>query len=90
MLQMWRRPKRFQCRRDSVCGIENVLYYFGGEQSSSCPTLKSLPVAKVNRLRLIAFTKEISELSIIDFALWLSLGKHVLNNHSKLRKKYKI
>jgi hypothetical protein len=51
----------------------------------------SLPEAKVKRLRLIALTKEVSETPIIDFILWLSLMKNILNKHSKLRKeKYKI
>ena len=36
-------------------------------------------------------TKEVSEMPIIDFVLWLSLMKSILNKHSKLRKgKYKI
>ena len=56
-----------------------------------CPCLKRLPEAKVKRLRLIALTKEVSEMPIIDFVLWLSLMKSVLNKCSKLRKeKYKI
>lgn len=56
-----------------------------------CPCLKSVPGAKVKRIRLIALTKEVSEMSIIDFDLWLSLMKSVLNKHSKLRKEeYKI
>ena len=50
---------------------------------------KNLP--EVKRLRLIALTKEVSETPIIDFVLWLSLMKSILNKHSKLRKeKYKI
>ena len=45
----------------------------------------------MKRLRLIALTKEVSETPIIDFVLWLSLLKSILNKHSKLRKgKYKI
>jgi hypothetical protein len=56
-----------------------------------CPCLKSLPEAKVKRLRLIALTKEVSKKPIKDFVLWLSLLKRNLNKHSKLRKaKYKI
>jgi hypothetical protein len=47
---------------------------------------KSLPEDKVKRLRLIALTKEVSETHIIDFVLWLSLKKSVLNKHSKQRK----
>ena len=34
-----------------------------------CPCLKSLPEAKVKRFRLIALTKEVSEMSRIDFVL---------------------
>jgi hypothetical protein len=56
-----------------------------------CPCLKCLPEAKVKRLRLIAFTREVSEMFIIDFVLWLNLTKSILNKHTKLRKeKYKI
>jgi hypothetical protein len=45
----------------------------------------------VKRLRLIALAKEVSEMPIIDFVLWLSLMNSILNKHSKLRKeKYKI
>ena len=56
-----------------------------------CPCLKSLPEAKVKRLRLVTLTKEASERPIIDFVLWLNLMKSILNKHSKLRKeKYKI
>jgi hypothetical protein len=51
-----------------------------------CPYLKSLPEAKVKRLRLIALTKEISKNLSRDFVLWLSLMKRSLNKHSKLRK----
>jgi hypothetical protein len=56
-----------------------------------CPCLKSLPEAKVKRLRLISLTKEASEMPIIDFVFWFSLLKSILNKCSKLRKeKYKI
>ena len=51
-----------------------------------CPCLKSLPEAKMKRLRLIALTKEVSEMPIMDFVLWLSLMKSILNKRSKLRK----
>jgi hypothetical protein len=45
----------------------------------------------VKTLRLILLTKEVSETSIIDFVLWISLMKSILRKHSKLRKeKYKI
>ena len=70
--------------KDCFCGIlvKNVATF--------CPCLKSLPEAKVKRLRLIALTKEISKTPRRDFVLWLSLMKS-LNKHSKLRKeKYKI
>jgi hypothetical protein len=56
-----------------------------------CHCLKSLPEAKVKRFRLIALTREVSETPIINFVLWSSLMKNILNKHSKLRKeKYKI
>jgi hypothetical protein len=75
-------PKRFQRRRISECGIKNVATF--------CPCLKSLPEAKVKRLRLIVLTKEVSKKPSRDLILWLSLMKS-LNKHSKLRKeKYKI
>ena len=54
------------------------------------PLSEGLPETKLKRLRLIALTKEVSETPIIDFVLWLSLMKSILNKHSKLRKeKYK-
>jgi hypothetical protein len=60
-------------------------------EATFCPCLKSLPEAKVKRLRLISLTKEVSKKSSRDFALWISLMKRSLNKHSKLRKeKYKI
>jgi hypothetical protein len=71
--------------RDCFCGIlvKNVANF--------CPCLKGLPEAKVKRLRLIALTKEVSETPIIDFFLWLSRMKSILNKHRKPRKgKYKI
>jgi hypothetical protein len=56
-----------------------------------CLCLKSLPEAKVKRLRLIELTKEVSKEPSRDFVLWLNLMKRSLNKHSKLRKeKYKI
>jgi hypothetical protein len=56
-----------------------------------CPCLKSLPEAKVKRLRLNALSKEVSKKPSRDFVLWLSLMKRSLNKHSKLRKeKYKL
>ena len=55
------------------------------------PCLKNLLKDKVKRLKLIALTKEVSEMPILDFVLWLSLMKNILNKNSKLRKeKYKI
>lgn len=50
-----------------------------------CPYLKSLSEVKVKRLRLIALTKEVSEMPITDFALWFSLIRSILNEHSILR-----
>ena len=52
-----------------------------------CPCPKSLPEAKVKRLRLIALTKEVSKKPSRDFVLWLSLMKRSLNKHSKLKRK---
>jgi hypothetical protein len=51
-----------------------------------CTCLKSLPEANVKRLRLITLTKKVSETLIIDFVLWLSLMKSILNKLSKFRK----
>ena len=71
--------------KDCFCGIlvKNVATF--------CPCLKSLPEAKVKRLRSIALTKEVSKKPSRDFVLWLSLMKRSLNKNCKLRKeKYKI
>jgi len=51
-----------------------------------CPFLKNLREAKVKRLKLIALTKEVSKMPIIDFVFCLSLMKSILKRHSKLRK----
>jgi len=48
-----------------------------------CTCLKSVPEAKVKGFILIALTKEVSEIAIIDFVLWLGLMKSILNEHSK-------
>jgi hypothetical protein len=66
--------------KDCVCGIlvKNVATF--------CSCLKSLPEAKVKRLRLIAVTTEVSIKSSRDFVLWLCLMKRSVNKHSKLRK----
>ena len=79
-------------RRISKCDIKTV---FCGilvkNVATFCPCLKSLPGAKVKRLRLIALTKEVSKKLSRDFVLWLSLMKRSLNKHGKLRKeKYKM
>ena len=58
-----------------------------------CPCLKSLPEAKVKRIRLIALKKEGSEKPSKYIFLWfiLILMKNILIKHSKLKKKkYKI
>ena len=67
--------------KDCFCGIlvKNVATF--------CPCLKSLPETKVKRLRLIALTKEVSEMPIMDFVLWLSLMKSVLSRYSKRERK---
>ena len=68
--------------RDCFCNVGKECDYF---------CLKCLPEAKMKKLRLIALTKKVLEMPIIDFVLWLCLMKSILNKHSKLRKeKYKI
>jgi hypothetical protein len=62
------------------------LWYFGEECGYFCPSLKSLPEAKLKRLRLIALTKEVLETPIIDFVFWFCLMKSILNKPSRLRK----
>ena len=54
--------------RDYFCGIlvKNVATF--------CPCLKSLPEAKVKRIRLIALTKEVSEMSRSEEKLKSRLG----------------
>jgi hypothetical protein len=47
--------------RDCFCGS------LVKTRATFCPCLKSLPEAKVKRLRLIALTKEVSEMPILDF-----------------------
>jgi hypothetical protein len=48
------------------------------------PCLKSLPEAKVKRLRFIALTKKESEMPIIDFVNWFHLMKSIFKKHRKL------
>jgi hypothetical protein len=64
--------------RDYFCGI------LVKNRATFCPCLKSLPKAKVKRLRLTALTRGVSEMPIINFVLSLSLMKSILNQHSKL------
>ena len=55
------------------------------------PCLKSLPEAKMKRLRSIALTKQVSEAPNTDFIIYLRLMKNILNKHSMMRKgRYKI
>jgi hypothetical protein len=71
--------------RDCFCDIlvKNVAAF------CQCP--KNLLEAKVKRLSLISLTNEVSETPSIDFVLWLSLMKSILNKHIKLiKEKYKI
>jgi hypothetical protein len=63
---------------DSMYGI------LVNNMASFYPCLKSLPEAKVKRLRLIELTKEVSETCVIDCVLWLNLMKSILNKCSKL------
>ena len=51
-----------------------------------CHCLMSLSEAKLERLRLITLSKKVSEKPIIDFVLWLSLTKSILNKYSEFRK----
>jgi hypothetical protein len=51
-----------------------------------CPCLKSLPKAKVKRLRLIAL--KLLKMPSKDFVLWLRLMNRSLNKHSKPVKKH--
>ena len=57
-----------------------------------CPCLKSLPEAKVERLRLSALAKETpNNLEYIESGLWFTLMKSTLIKNSKLiKEKYKI
>ena len=41
----------------------------------------------MKRLRLITLTKEVSEMPIIDFVLWLSLMKNILKKHESFERK---
>jgi hypothetical protein len=85
-VQTW--PKRFQWRI-SINGLETVLWHFGEECDYFLP-LKCLPEARLKRFKSIALTMEVSETPIIEFVLWLSLMKSILNKHSKLRKEKTI
>jgi hypothetical protein len=56
-----------------------------------CPSLGSLPDAKLDRFSLAALRKEVLKKQRIDFVIWLTLMKNVSIKHSKLRKeKYKM
>jgi len=52
------------------------VWYFGEECGYFSPCLKSLPEAKVKRLRLIALIKEVSKMPTIDFVLVKSHEEH--------------
>lgn len=43
------------------------------KMAAFCPCPKSLPGTKVKLLRLIELTKEVSEMSSLDFVLWFTL-----------------
>jgi hypothetical protein len=59
--------------RDCICRI------LVKAMATFCPFLKSLPEAKVKRVRLIVMTKEVSKIPIIEFVLWLRFMKNTLN-----------
>jgi hypothetical protein len=63
--------------------VENVAGFY------TC--LKSLPDAKVKRVKLIALTKEVSKQFSLESVLWFGFMKIILMKHSKLNKKnYKM
>jgi hypothetical protein len=51
--------------------------------AASGPYLKSIPLAKVKRHKLIALTKEVSKKPSIDFVLWFNPMKSLFIHHSK-------
>jgi hypothetical protein len=72
------------CHNDWFCGIlvKNVTTF--------CPSLKSLPEAKVKSLRLIALSKEVSKKAQQRLCSLVKSHERSLNKNSKLRKeKYK-
>ena len=62
------------------------MWYFVKKVAAFCHCLKSLPEAKIKRIKLIALTKEVSKKPSRVFILWLELTKIILNKCSKLRK----
>ena len=70
--------------RDCSCDIlaKNVAAF--------CPCLKSLPEAKVKRVKLIALTKEFSKQFSLDSVLWFNFVKNVWMKCSKFRKEKKL
>jgi hypothetical protein len=57
--------------RDCFCDIlvKNVAVF--------CPFLKNIPKANIKRFILVVLTKEVSEMTSIEFVLWLSLSKNI-------------
>ena len=57
--------------RDCFCDIlvKNVTVF--------CPFLKNIPKANIKRFILVVLTKEVSEMTSIEFVLWLSLSKNI-------------
>ena len=46
---------------------------------NNVPFSKESPEAKLKRIRLIALTKELSEMPFIDLVLWVNLMKRILS-----------
>ena len=63
----------------------------GNSNATLYPSFKSQNDTETQKLRLIALTKEVSEMLFKDFVLCLYLMKNIWNMHNQLRKeKYKI
>jgi hypothetical protein len=81
--------KKFQ-RRMLVCGMETVfMVILVKNMAAFCPCPKSLPKAKMRRIRSIALAKEVSEQPGINSIVWLpklTLMKNIVMKRIKKRK----
>ena len=61
-------------------------FFFGSilvnSMATLFPSLKSQNETKIQKFRLIALAKEVSEMPIIDFVLCLHLMKNIWNMHN--------